>query len=200
MSTRAEQLKQIEESLRTWRAMLSEAETRAAVAEAEAASAKNWLEAVRQTVAGHESARALLTPEADGPTYRHDLEISDVETGARTVVEFKSNHEGTHIRGREAIRRLLSESAHKEWSQREIVQKIMERGWVDPDSKDPEAAIRVTVRRMAEKNRKNPPELEQVGFGVYKLLPDTSGSEAAAADAGSAQLGWEGGDDGSGAA
>jgi hypothetical protein len=73
--------------------------------------------------------------------------------------------EAEQPRGREAIRRVMRENP-KPWKQRDLIAAIRDRGWIDPNAKQPDAAIRIAVRRLAEAG-----EIEKVPgmAGVYRL-------------------------------
>lgn len=97
---------------------------------------------------------------------RSDQQIAFADDIARQVVEANSRGievvSAAPIRGREAVRELLADG--RPWKQGAIVSEIKRRGWIKPDSRNPDSAIRETVRRMAQLG-----ELKRLGGGVYQL-------------------------------
>lgn len=66
-------------------------------------------------------------------------------------------------RGRDAVRRVLQDGGPRIWRPADIVQAVIDKGWVDPAAKNPAASIRVATRRLQLDG-----ELEKVGSG-YRL-------------------------------
>ncbi len=64
-------------------------------------------------------------------------------------------------RGKEAVRRVLMETT-RPVKANIVVKRVIERGWIDPEAKNPQAAIRVALRRLAETD-----EVEKVSTGMY---------------------------------
>lgn len=82
------------------------------------------------------------------------------------------------IRGREAVRRILREHG-RVMRQRDLVAEVIARGWIDPESKDPGAAIRVAARRLVDDG-----EVIKVADGLYRYkLPSGTPDGGDAADA-----------------
>ena len=82
------------------------------------------------------------------------------------------------IRGREAVRRVLREHG-RTMRQRDLVAEVIARGWIDPESRDPGAAIRVAARRLVDDG-----EVTKVADGLYRYMlpPGTpDGGDAALA-------------------
>lgn len=65
-------------------------------------------------------------------------------------------------RGREAVRRVLQETGTP-WKLQALIAEIQRRGWIDPAAKQPAAAIRTAVGRLAEAG-----EVERVGAATYR--------------------------------
>lgn len=81
------------------------------------------------------------------------------------------------IRGREAVRRVLREHG-RPMRQRDLVKEVVGRGWIDPEARDPAAAIRVAARRLVDDG-----EVEKIADGVYRWKgwqPTLESSEEAA--------------------
>ena len=70
----------------------------------------------------------------------------------------------------EAVRHVLRESGEP-MRARDVVARVIERGWVNPEASDPGAAIRIVIRRLAEKG-----EAKKVRTGVYEEPVCTSTS------------------------
>ena len=66
-------------------------------------------------------------------------------------------------RGRAAILRVMNERPGP-WKQADIIAEVKRREWIDPESKDPDAAIRIAVRRLWKEG-----ELEKLDQGVYRI-------------------------------
>jgi hypothetical protein len=82
------------------------------------------------------------------------------------------------IRGREAVRRILREHG-RVMRQRDLVAEVIARGWIDPESRDPGAAIRVAARRLVDDG-----EVIKVADGLYRYkLPSGTPDGGDAADA-----------------
>lgn len=85
----------------------------------------------------------------------------------------------TAPRGREAVRRVMQGSG-RDWKPAQVITEVKGRGWIDPDAKTPDAAIRVALRRLVDGG-----EVERLANGLYRYRDsDATASEEAAPEAG----------------
>jgi hypothetical protein len=73
---------------------------------------------------------------------------------------------GPRLKGKKALLAVMREHAGRDWNAAELVRELERRGWA-PDSPDPEAVTRVTLRRLVL-DRKG---VEKVGYGRYAYHP-----------------------------
>lgn len=133
--------------------------------------AREELRAARKAAAAADE--RLVTAERQAEGLQHVVEgLKLIEQAEREpqkeqlpVGNQGANGSADQPRGREAVRRVMREEPGTAWQQAAIVQTVMLRGWIDPNAKQPEAAIRVAVRRLAEDG-----ELEKVPgmHGAYR--------------------------------
>jgi hypothetical protein len=81
-------------------------------------------------------------------------------------------------RGQEAIRRVMKGSG-RDWKPAQVIAEVRDRGWIDPDAKTPEAAIRVALRRAVDAG-----EVEKTVSGLYRYRDSGESPEEAALAAG----------------
>jgi hypothetical protein len=84
--------------------------------------------------------------------------------------------EGDPPRGKEAVRLILSE-VKRDWRASDLVDEVIRRGWIDPDAKQPDAAVRVAIRRLVDDGL-----AMRVAQGIYRAkdpgaTPEEGGSE-----------------------
>ncbi|HXH88002.1 MAG TPA: hypothetical protein VNI55_05285 [Gaiellaceae bacterium] len=124
-------------------------------------AAQRQAEALGQIVSG---LRALRQAEAE--PQKEQLPVAENEP----AVYLKLTPSGDPPpRGRDAIRQVMRASG-RTWSNAELIAELQRRNWVDANAKQPEAAIRVAARRLADDG-----ELEKVAPGVYRYK-DSSAS------------------------
>jgi hypothetical protein len=74
------------------------------------------------------------------------------------------------IRGRNAVRRVMRERG-RPMKPREIIEAVIDKGWVERDALDPAASIRQATRRLLDDL-----EVERLADGRYRLIEDSSAS------------------------
>jgi hypothetical protein len=75
-------------------------------------------------------------------------------------------------RGQEALRQVMRGSGQS-WRPAQLISEIKSRGWIDPDAKTPDAAIRVALRRLVDGR-----EVEKSEQGLYSYIEsDATASE-----------------------
>jgi hypothetical protein len=152
--------------LRDYEQQLAEAEQELETAANEHRRATNRrMRAQRQRDALHQivdGLRALADAKADPQTERLPVEVATVASEA-IVPATANGHDAP--RGREAVRRVMATEPGRAWKQSELIAAITDHGWIDPNAKDPNAAIRIAVRRLADAG-----EVEKVEgmTGVYR--------------------------------
>lgn len=124
-------------------------------AEAEVEAAVRQRDGIRKILEGAE-----LLQGSDSVTLRDSAEVEKVPPFG-----------GDAPRGRDAIRLVMRDG--RAMKQKDIAKTIRENGLIDPGLRDPESAIRVTLRRMWKAG-----ELEKPGDGVYRLPVSSNGSAA----------------------
>jgi len=81
-------------------------------------------------------------------------------------------------RGREAVR-LVMRGSGRDWRPAQVISEVRDRGWIEPDAKAPNAAIRIALRRLVEDQ-----EVERLENGLYRYrdsgvtTPDNAAPEA----------------------
>jgi hypothetical protein len=106
------------------------------------------MEALRKVVEGLESLAGTRTEQpalfVETPTERQQAESGP--------------------RGQEAVRQVMLQAPDRNWMLATISREILRRGWIDPEAKVPQAAIRAAVQRLAAAGL-----VEKMGTGRYRL-------------------------------
>lgn len=183
-------LKYATTSLAEWEELLDQAQGDAAraaearaIAERAAAETSLRLQMFQTVVDGLRALKKLQ--EAGVPGYRSGAEevpAAALESGTVTgrgaptgVVRVVDDSP----RGQEAIRRILRDNP-RPWAFSEIFKHIRAQRWIDEDARNPQAAVRVALRRLVESD-----EVEKTGVGRsaryrYKDSPGTPDDNGAA--------------------
>jgi hypothetical protein len=144
-------LEQLAKELPALRAQLAEAETRAEAATANRAAAQEaesvavaQRDALRTAVAGIEGLALAFAVPADYVPEAEPVRETEPSPPAEPQVAATDGP-----RGREAVR-LVLEEAGRPMRPKEIVTAVMRRGWIEPEAKSPDSAIRLATRRLAK--------------------------------------------------
>jgi seryl-tRNA synthetase len=92
-------------------------------------------------------------------------------------------------RGQEALRRVMRDSG-RDWKPAQLIAEVKDRGWIDPNAKTPEAAVRVALRRLVdagEVEKNNMTGLyryQDSGKAPEEAVPAAEGLEAATQEGG----------------
>jgi hypothetical protein len=146
--------------------------------------AQRRIEALSQIVTGLQ----LLHAEQEDPQ-RERLPVGGDEATVRLKLT-AYGHEGDEPRGKEAVRIIMSE-APRTWKASELVAEVLRRKWIDPEAKNPDAAVRVATARLHRDGL-----IERVGVGRYRYkFSDGTSSEPSARAAGELEAASEEGDE-----
>jgi hypothetical protein len=149
-------------SLAEFRRQLADADARAEAATAKLRLAEHEVERAKIEAQSVALERGALLQIVEGMEILaqsvHTVEIAP-RIGSNGVAVMAGHPE---IRGREAVRRVLRDSG-RAMRQRDLVEAVKERGWIDPNARNPDASIRVAARRLVEDG-----EVEKIGTGVYR--------------------------------
>jgi hypothetical protein len=66
--------------------------------------------------------------------------------------------------GQEAVRKVMLTNPERDWPQAVITREILNRGWINPEAKVPQAAVRAATQRLAAAGL-----AEKVAPGRYRL-------------------------------
>jgi hypothetical protein len=131
------------------------------------------VEALRQVVAGYRRLLKASDPrqqrlEISGAEVARAMESSRVEVEhVLPAAQAQAHAPAVEIvdgpRGEEAVRQVLSEEDRPR-SPKEITEAIVARGWIRPDAKSPEDAVRAALGRMRQSGK-----VMRVGTGLYAL-------------------------------
>lgn len=137
------------EQLPELRRELHAARSRAEEVRSEIEALQTIIEGIERLVAGASQLKLGTATEIDTAGEIKNAQVVEEEPGPR---------------GRDAVRRVMSDG--RAWRLQAVIAEVMRRGWIRPNSRNPESAIRETIRRLARDG-----EAEKVAHATYRLVP-----------------------------
>ncbi len=140
------------EQLPELRRELLAAQRRIVDARNEAEALTTIIRGIERLVGGESTVQLRLTPSSSDNGRGEEREVQVVE-------------EEPGLRGRDAVRHVMQDG--RPWKLQAVIAEVKRRGWVRPDSRNPESAIRETIRRLTRDG-----EAEKVAHATYRLIPE----------------------------